>query len=109
MFYLKLDAPSEIRGEFKPIPTSVPGIQICEHLPRMAAMMRKLVPIRSLVGSEGHHASFQCMTGRTHARQPAGGWPSLGSCVSKLHGPVHSAVPPFVGLSPKMKTTTWAD
>ena len=33
MFDLKLDAPSEIRGEFKPIKTNVPGIQICEHLP----------------------------------------------------------------------------
>src|SRR5688572_16130187 len=36
MFDLKLDAPAEIRGEFKPIPTSVPGIEICEHLPRLA-------------------------------------------------------------------------
>src|SRR6266566_5276643 len=44
MFDLKLDAPSEIRGEFKPINTNVPGIQICEHLPRMAAMMDKLIP-----------------------------------------------------------------
>jgi hypothetical protein len=36
MFDLKMDAPSEIRGEFKPISTSVPGIQICEHLPQLA-------------------------------------------------------------------------
>src|SRR6266705_1814427 len=36
MFDLKLDAPLEIRGEFKPIKTNVPGLQICEHLPRMA-------------------------------------------------------------------------
>src|SRR5437773_11637726 len=48
MFDLKQDAPSEVRGEFKPIKTKVPGIQICEHLPRMAAMMEKLVPIRSV-------------------------------------------------------------
>jgi hypothetical protein len=39
MFDLKLDAPAEIRGEFNPIPTSVPGLQICEHLPRMAKVM----------------------------------------------------------------------
>src|SRR5262249_45212278 len=57
----------------------------------------------------GHHASFQCMTGHTHERQPQGGWPSLGSVVSKLQGLVDAAVPPFVGLSPKMITTTWAD
>src|SRR6266478_3289305 len=42
MFDLKMDAPSEIRGEFRPIATSVPGIQICEHLPRLAKMMDKL-------------------------------------------------------------------
>jgi hypothetical protein len=39
MFDLKRDAPAEIRGEFNPIATSVPGIQICEHLPRMAKVM----------------------------------------------------------------------
>jgi hypothetical protein len=109
MVDLKPDAPAEVRGEFKPIRTKVTGIDICEHLPRTAAMMDRLAVIRSLVGSEGHHASFQCMTGRTHQRQPAGGWPSLGSFVSRLQGPVNRAVPPFVGLSPRMKTATWAD
>jgi hypothetical protein len=109
MFDLKMDAPAEVRGEFMPIRTKVPGIDICEHLPRMAAMMDRLAILRSVVGSEGHHAAFQCMTGRTHAQQPQGGWPSLGSTVSKLQGPLHPAVPPFVGLSPKMKTSTWAD
>src|SRR5215204_7713064 len=42
MFDLKMDAPSAIRGEFKPISTKVPGIQICEHLPKLAALMDKL-------------------------------------------------------------------
>ncbi len=109
MVDLKPDAPAEIRGEFRPIRTRVPGIDICEHLPRLADRMDRLAIIRSVVGSEGQHASFQCMTGRTHARQPAGGWPSLGSTVSKLQGPTHPAIPPFVGLSPRMKTPTWAD
>lgn len=109
MVDLKMDAPVEIRGEFKPIRTNVPGIDICEHLPRLAKMMDKFTVLRSLVGSEGHHASFQCMTGRTHQNQPAGGWPSLGSVVSKLQGLVDPAVPAFVGLSPKMISSTWAD
>jgi uncharacterized protein (DUF1501 family) len=109
MFDLKMDAPAEMRGEFKPIRTRVPGIDICEHLPRMAASMDRLAVIRSIVGADGEHASFQCMTGRKRAGQPQGGWPALGSTVSKLQGPVHPAVPPFVGLSPKMKTSTWAD
>ena len=65
MVDLKPDAPAEIRGEFKPIRTNVPGIEICEHLPRLARMMDKFAVIRSLVGSDGHHAAFQCMTGRT--------------------------------------------
>lgn len=109
MFDLKPDAPVEIRGEFSPIHTKIPGIQICEHLPRMAATIDDYAIIRSLVGSEGRHDAFQCMTGWTHQRQPQGGWPSFGSVVSKLQGPVHPAVPPFVGLSPRMKSSTWAD
>src|SRR5580765_1527440 len=64
MFDLKMDAPSEIRGEFKPIKTNVSGIQICEHLPRMAAMMDKLIPIRSISDATDDHTDFMCMTGR---------------------------------------------
>src|SRR5262245_5978283 len=48
MFDLKMDAPSEIRGEFKPIRTNVPGIEICEHLPLIAKMADKLTFIRSV-------------------------------------------------------------
>ena len=99
MVDLKPDAPAEIRGEFNPIPTNVPGIEICEHMPRLANMADKLAIIRSVVGSEGHHASFQCTTGWTHARQPQGGWPSFGSAVSKLLGPTLPRTPAFVGLS----------
>src|ERR1700724_3349463 len=74
MVDLKPDAPAEIRGEFRPIRTAVPGIEICEHLPRLAAAMNRFAVIRSMVGSEGRHAAFQCMTGRPFNRQPAGGW-----------------------------------
>jgi hypothetical protein len=108
MVDLKPDAPAEIRGEFKPIATSVPGIQICELLPGMAKMMDRLAIIRSVVGSEGAHSAYQCMHGRTQQKQPGGGWPSLGSTVSKLQGPTRPEVPPFVGLSPKMTTSTWS-
>src|SRR6266702_7429003 len=52
MFDIKTDAPSEIRGEFRAIKTKIPGIEICEHLPRMASIMDKLAPIRSIVGAE---------------------------------------------------------
>ncbi len=103
MYDLKNDAPSEVRGPFKEIPTNVPGIRICEHLPRMAAMMDKLVPIRSIVGAEGGHDNFQCFTGRPTRSQPPGGWPMFGSLISKLQGPADAGVPPFVGLENKTK------
>ncbi len=109
MVDLKMDAPVEIRGEFQPIPTRVPGIQICEHMPRLAAMMDKLVVVRSLVGSEGRHASFQCHTGWPVNQQPPGGWPSFGSIVAKLQGTAQSGTPPFVSLFPRMKGGSWAD
>jgi hypothetical protein len=109
MFDLKMDAPSEIRGEFKPISTNVPGIQICEHLPQVAKLMDKMVLIRSIIGATGDHYAHQCLTGRTHQNQPAGGWPCLGSVLSKLEGPLNKVVPPFIGLSPKMGHMPWAD
>lgn len=102
MFDLKMDAPAEIRGDFRPIATNVSGIEICEHLPRLAKIMDKLVPIRTMVGSpNGNHDSFICYTGRSFDRQPPGGWPSVGSTLSKLYGPRDAAIPPFVGLSPQ--------
>ena len=101
MYDLKMEAPAEIRGEFRPIPTSVPGIEICEHMPRLAAIMDKCVPLRSVYGSpDGNHDSFICYTGRTVRNQPSGGWPSIGAVASRLLGPVDRAVPAFVGLSP---------
>ena len=86
MVDLKPDAPVEVRGEFNPIRTKVPGIDICEHLPKLANMMDRFAVVRSLVGSEGQHAAFQCVTGRTQEKQPAGGWPAFGSIVSRCRG-----------------------
>jgi len=110
MVDLKPEAPAEIRGEFKPIPTNVPGIDICEYLPRLAGMMDKVAIIRSLVGARGEHAAVQCLTGYSDAdSKQQGGRPSLGAILSHLEGPVNAAVPPFVGLSPKMGHMPWAD
>ena len=107
MYDLKMDAPSEVRGEFKPISTKVPGIRICEHLPRLASIADKCVFVNSLVGSTGRHASFQCMTGRSHNNQPPGGWPELGSALSQLCGDPLAVSPPYVNLSPKMQHTPY--
>ena len=98
MYDLKNEAPSEIRGPFRPISTNVPGIEICEHLPMMAQMADKLVFLRSLVGARDAHYSHQCMTGHHDQNAPAGGWPSIGSATSHFLGPVYPGVPPFVSL-----------
>ena len=103
MFDLKMDAPLEIRGEFKPIPTTVPGIQICEHLPRLAKRTDKFALIRSLADAVDDHSDFHCLTGRSKRNQPPGGWPAFGSVVSRLLGQTTGAVPPFIGLEPKMQ------
>ena len=109
IFDLKPQAPSDIRGEFMPIGTNVPGMQITEMMPRLAQMADRVALIRSMVGCTGDHDAFQCLTGRLKRQMPPGGWPSLGSCVSKIQGPLNKAIPPFVGLSPKMGHMEWAD
>ena len=109
MFDLKPDAPSEFRGEFKPIDTNVSGIQICEHLPKIAKRMDKCAIIRSIVGATGGHDAIQCLTGRSMAGAPQGGWPCMGSTLSKLYGPADPSVPPFVGLSQPCAHTPWGD
>ncbi len=99
MVDLKPDAPKEVAGEFKPIPTCVPGIQICEHLPRLAARMDRLAIIRSICDAQPDHSAYQCFTGRDQrVSVPASGWPSLGATVAKLQGPATRSVPPFVSL-----------
>jgi Protein of unknown function (DUF1501) len=109
MWDLKPDAPVEVRGEFKPIKTNVPGIEICEHFPRLAAMMDKFVVIRSLSGSHGDHDAFQCMTGRKKNPQQPGYWPAMGAWVSKIQGPVNKAVPPHLSLMYRTGEARWGD
>ena len=103
MVDMKPEAPAEIRGEFKPIASQLPGVHLSELMPRVAASLDKFVVIRSLVGAEDRHSSFQCVTGRTfRGPQPQGGWPEIGSVLSKLKGPVDPAIPPAIDLSMKM-------
>lgn len=107
---LKPDAPAEVRGDFRPIATNVPGIEICELFPRMAQMMDKFVPVRSISDADGRHDGYQCMTGhRRSDRQPPLGWPAVGSWVSRLEGPVNKAVPPNVSLMYRTGNGTWGE
>ncbi len=65
-FDMKPTAPAEVRGEFRPIATSVPGVQVCEHLPRMARLMHKVALVRSMHHENRLHdsASIETLTGR---------------------------------------------
>jgi hypothetical protein len=109
-FDLKPDAPAEIRGEFRPIATNVPGIDICEHLPRLARLADKLAIVRSLVGFRDDHNTHWCTTGwESHPAMdssplvpgfPAGDWPSMGAVLSRSLGARVPGVPPCVDLTP---------
>lgn len=99
MFDLKPDAPKEIAGPWKPISTRVNGIQICEAFPRLAGLMDKMTIIRSLVGNQADHDAQQVFHGFDPRKlKPLGGWPQFGSVVSRLQGPTHPSIPPFVSL-----------
>jgi hypothetical protein len=63
MFDLKPDAPAEIRGEFRPIRTSLPGLDICEHLPRLARWMHRAALIRTVTHCYNAHNPLAMMTG----------------------------------------------
>jgi hypothetical protein len=63
MFDLKPDAPSGVRGEFKPMPTSAPGVRICEHLPKTAGWMHRAALVRSVNHKAGCHNCLPSYTG----------------------------------------------
>jgi hypothetical protein len=104
-FDLKPDAPSGIRGEFKPIATAVPGVQICEHFPRLARHAEKFAVVRSMYHSATQHGSglYHMLTGH---RYPVPNldppprpddFPNLGSVLARLR-PSEAALPPNVTL-----------
>lgn len=91
---MKPAAPAEVRGEFQPIATSVPGIEICEHMPLQAQIMDKLAIIRGLKSNDlGDHTPHYILTGFPDR----GKRPVLGSIVSYLR-PRSDGLPPYVSL-----------
>ena len=102
-FDMKPDAPAEIAGEFRPMATRVPGIQISEHLPRLAGMMDKLALVRSIVGLRDEHSSYQGLTGYTMDLARREGKPNAGSVISRVLGPTSPIVPAYVDLFPTMQ------
>ncbi|MFO1000610.1 MAG: DUF1501 domain-containing protein [Planctomycetaceae bacterium] len=90
MYDLKPNAPAEVRGEFKPIPTTVPGIDVCEHLPKFAQMAHQFAFIRSVNHKAGCHNCLPCYTGfdvippDQHPRPTDA--PSIGSVLQYMSG-----------------------
>ena len=94
---MKPDGPAEVRGEFSAIATTVPGIQVCELLPGLARLADRFAFLRAVVGSAGQHDAFQCQSGYDPEHlKSQGGWPAIGSVLSKLHGRPGDTAPLFV-------------
>jgi len=107
-FDLKPDAPAEVRGEFKPIPTAVPGVAICEHLPRLARLADRYAIVRSVTHRDNDHAigAYLALTGHHHPKNAILGieppatpldMPAVGSVVARLR-PAARPVFPYVTL-----------
>src|SRR5688572_3196931 len=95
----KPDAPEEVRGEFRTVATTLPGVRVCELMPRVAAAAGRFAFVRSLVGSAGAHDAFQCQSGfPAKDLQSVGGRPAVGSVVARLQGSADDPVPAFVDL-----------
>jgi hypothetical protein len=97
---MKPDAPAEIRGPFRPVATSVPGIRLCEHLPRLAQLVHHATILRSVhhgVNTSHAAAVYAALTG--HDRGEAGGGakptdnPAIGSVVGKVRPPTRPVLP----------------
>jgi hypothetical protein len=102
-FDLKPNAPSEVRGELKPIPSNVPGVQVSELLPKMAKCMDKVALVRSIVGLADEHSSWQNMCGAGMDLSKREMRPHFGSVVARMQGPADPLVPPFIDLFPTMQ------
>ena len=111
MWDIKQDAPSEIRGEFKPISTNVAGIQIGECFPKIASMFDKFTAIRSVVGCKGSHDGYQCMSGWGREEVGFGSqkYPAVGSVASKVLGFVDRSVPVAIGLAEPTQHKQWSE
>lgn len=111
-FDMKPDAPAEIRGEFKPIATKTPGIEICEHLPMLAQRSDRWALVRSLTHPTNGHTlgHFYMLTGRSNTppgfkgdRMPRStDWPSIASVVGDAVPMHRDNLPPAVVLPERL-------
>ncbi len=108
MWDLKPDAPAEIRGPFRPIPTTVPGLRVCEHLPRLAALARSYALVRSVSHNNHNHTPmiYYTLTGRpverpaedNDVRPPQrGDFPHIGAVLARFR-PTPPGLPGYVAI-----------
>jgi len=102
MYDMKPNAPEECRGQFKPIPTNVPGFDICEHMPLQAKIADKLALVRNMSWTLNDHKMHEVYTGfagdvRAPFRSPPIR-PSFGAVVSKLRSDSPSLLPQYVNM-----------
>lgn len=109
---LKPDAPSSYRSVFRPIATSVPGVSICEHLPRQARIAEKLSLVRSLNHDIGIHSDggILVLTGKRPSRpdptsKSVSEHPDFASVASRLRGMPASLMPPYVSIPKQLYMT----
>lgn len=97
-FDLKPDAPREIRGNYQPIDTNVPGIQICEKLPRLARLADRYCLVRSMTHNNGGHSDGMhvCLSGQS-VGSPQDDTPYFGSMLAKLR-PALKNIPSYVWI-----------
>lgn len=105
-------APVEVRGPFGTIPTRVPGVRLCEHLPLQARILDRLTLIRSVDCRASDHTPITMQAGnplarRTNDGKDGGGYPSMGSVAARFRGPNDAALPAFVGLADSWKSDVW--
>jgi hypothetical protein len=108
----KPDAPAEVRGPYRTIPTRVSGIRVCEHLPRMADIMDRLTLIRAVDCSASDHTPITMQAGnalarRTNDGRDGGGYPSMGSVAARFRGSNKPPMPAFVGLADSWRADVW--
>ena len=95
MWDLKPDAPEGIRGEFRPIATSAPGVSICEHMPGLAKVMDRCTLVRSLGHSISAHGPGTTYMATGNRPGPALEYPAAGALAARLLPP-RQGVPPYV-------------
>jgi len=101
----KPDAPEDVRGKYRPIPSSVPGLMVGEKLPRLARVMDKVALVRSGAHNNDHHetATNWVLSGRFGT--PFGDWPAIGAVVAHEAG-FSGTLPPYVSV-PRNPSFTW--